>query len=521
MFANVSGMCPGMLAQRSFEELGTPLDSVTFCVVDLETTGGSPRDSKITEIGALKVRQGEVMGTFQSLIDPGEPVPAFIRLLTGISDDMLLAAPAIEQVLPNFLEFLGGSVVVAHNARFDVGFLDAALTRLDYPRIGNRVVDTAALARRILSGEVHNNKLETLAHHLRCAHKPCHRAYADVLATTDVLHHLIERVAGFGVTTLEDLLAMTSARIDGTFPKIRLADDLPNLPGVYRFLDEAGRTLYVGKATDLKARVRSYFYGDPRSGIRSLLKETQGLSHEVHASLIEAEVAEARYIAQQQPPYNRRGKKKGAWYLKVEIRKRVPRLAMARKPGDDRSLYVGPFASSAVVRTLIDAFRTDQRDEIRTAVEAILCSPARVASRIADKMHALARAERFEEAAEVRERGALLDRFLVRSIRLRSLLDARRIVLAHEDRMFLIDGGRLVAAEPLGDTDYPLAAGRLLARHPPEVVPSFLTPERASEARIIDSWIERGGDIVLLAVDGAWAHPVGCRSSGEFRSKRA
>ena len=518
MFANVSGMCPGV-AQRSFEELGTPLDSVTFCVVDLETTGGSPRDSKITEIGALKVRRGEIIGTFQSLIDPGEPVPAFVRLLTGISDDMLLAAPAIEQVLPNFLEFVGGSVVVAHNARFDVGFLDAALTRLDYPRIGNRVVDTVALARRILSGEVRNNKLDTLANHLRCPHKPCHRAYADVLATTDVLHQLIERVAGFGVTTLEDLLAMTSARIDGTFSKIRLAEDLPSLPGVYRFLDTKGRTLYVGKASDLRARVRSYFYGDPRSGIRNLLKETEGLSHEVHASLIEAEVAEVRYIAEQQPPYNRRGKKTGAWYLKVEVRKRVPRLAVARKPRDDGSLYVGPFASSVVVRTLIDAFRTasgpdGQRDEIRTVVEAILCSPARVASRIADKMHALARAERFEEAAEVRERGALLDRFLVRSIRLRSLLDARRIVLAHEDRMFLIDGGRLVAAEPLSD------AGRLLARHPPEAVPPFMTPERASEARLIDSWIERGSDLVLLAVEGPWVHPVGCRSSDGFRSRR-
>ncbi len=217
-----------MLGQRSFEELGTPLAEVTFCVIDLETTGGSPTDSEITEIGALKVRMGEVTGSFQTLVDPGRPVPAFIRLLTGISDEMLIEAPPIEAVLPDLLEFIGGSVIVAHNARFDVSFLNAALLVNDYERLGNTIVDTAQLARRILSGETRNHKLETLARHLRCAHKPCHRAYADVLATTDVLHHLIERVAGFGVTTLEDLLAMSSARIDGTFQKIDLTAHLPS-----------------------------------------------------------------------------------------------------------------------------------------------------------------------------------------------------------------------------------------------------------------------------------------------------
>jgi DNA polymerase-3 subunit epsilon len=537
-----------MLAQRSFEDLGTPLAEVTFCIVDLETTGGSPQDSKITEIGALKVKCGAVTGSFQSLVDPGEPVPSFIRLLTGISDDMLFDAPPIEEVLPNFIEFLGGSVLVAHNARFDVSFLNAALARNDYPTITNQIVDTAQLARRILQGEVRNNKLETLAYHLRCAHKPCHRAYADVLATTDVLHNLIERVAGFGVTTLDDLLSMSSARIDGTFSKIRLTDDLPRSPGVYRFLDGGGRTLYVGKATDLRARVRSYFYGDPRSGIRNLLKETQGLSFDQHESVIEAEVAEARYIAEHQPPYNRRGKKRSSWYLKVEHRKRVPRMAAARKPQPDGSLYVGPFTSSRTVRTLIDAFRTGsgihrctnparcrgcgfeeigicpgsggQREEIRRAAEAILCSPASAAGRIAHKMHVLAQAERFEEAAEVRGRGALLEDFLIRSIRLRALLDAGRIVLGTGGRMFLIVRGRMVAAVQLEDGDPSAAAERLLASYPVGPVPAFMTPDAAAEAGLLDAWIERSGDLALLAVDGSWAHPVGCRSGGAFKAPK-
>ena len=185
----------------------TDLFDVTFCVVDLETTGGSAELHSITEIGAVKVRRGEVLGTLQSLVDPGSRVPAFVRLLTGISDDLLVGAPTISAVLPAFLEFARNTILVAHNAGFDVGFLNMACDRLGYEPLDQRVVDTATLARRALAEEVDNRKLKTLARHFRCAHRPSHRALADALATTDVLHHLIERLAGYGVTTLEDLTA--------------------------------------------------------------------------------------------------------------------------------------------------------------------------------------------------------------------------------------------------------------------------------------------------------------------------
>ena len=161
-----------VLVQASFDDLGTPLSEITFCVVDLETTGGSAIDAEITEVGAVKVRRGEVQGTFQTLVNPGRPVPAFIRLVTGLSDDMLAGAPRIESVLPAWLEFVRDSVIVAHNARFDMSFLNAAIMRLGYPPMANRVIDTAALARKTLAGEVPNNKLMTLARHLRCPHQP-------------------------------------------------------------------------------------------------------------------------------------------------------------------------------------------------------------------------------------------------------------------------------------------------------------------------------------------------------------
>ncbi|HEY0126733.1 MAG TPA: exonuclease domain-containing protein, partial [Blastococcus sp.] len=137
--------------QVTIEELGTPLADVTFVVVDLETTGGSPKDSAITEIGAVKVRGGVVLGEFQTLVDPGREIPPYISVLTGITSMMVAAAPRIGTVLPSFLEFARGAVLVAHNAPFDLGFLKAACegSGIAWPAFAS--VDTAVLARRLLT----------------------------------------------------------------------------------------------------------------------------------------------------------------------------------------------------------------------------------------------------------------------------------------------------------------------------------------------------------------------------------
>ena len=154
-------------AQASFEDLGTHLSQVTFCVVDLETTGGAETDM-ITEFGAVKVRGGEVLGEFQTLVNPRSHIPPLIAVLTGITNQMVADAPTLRQVLPAFLSFAEGTVIVAHNAPFDVGFLRRACEALDYPFPRWPVVDTAALARQILlRDEVPNCKLATLARHFR------------------------------------------------------------------------------------------------------------------------------------------------------------------------------------------------------------------------------------------------------------------------------------------------------------------------------------------------------------------
>jgi DNA polymerase-3 subunit epsilon len=538
-----------MALQRSFEELGTPLSEVTFCVVDLETTGGSHLDSAITEIGAVKVRRGEIDGTFHTLVDPGQPVPAFIRLLTGITDDLLVGAPDIDAVLPSLAGFLKGSVLVAHNARFDVGFINAALRRAEYPELDNPVVDTAILARKILAGEVPNNKLGTLARYLRCAHQPCHRALEDVLATIDVLHHLIERVTGFGVTTLEDLISISSTRLDGTFSKIRLTDDLPRKGGVYRFIGGRGQTLYVGKATDIRSRVRSYFYGDPRRKIRDLLRQTDRIEARTYPTMLEAEIAEARVIATEQPPYNRAGKRSAGWYLKVALRAKVPKIAPARVPKDDGSLYVGPFPAVKYVRMLIDALRdataihrctepracnrcafaqfgtcaghdeSSHRREVRRAAHALIGDHQPLLSVLSERMHRLARAERFEEAAEVRERALALQRSLERHIENGALASAGDVALAIGDRVLLLRAGRLVAAGDHGGDVTGTVARLRAGTQSPQPLP-YLTQNVAREARIVLSTLKRDrSEVRLVFVERAWVMPVTARPVTWFQTQ--
>ena len=200
------------------ENIGeTLLSETTFAVIDLETSGGSPKKGAgITEIGVVKVRGGIVLGKFQSFVDPGHPIPPFITQLTGINDSMLRSAPFIDEVLPTLFEFLGSpdeTVLVAHNSPFDMSFLKAAAIAHEFPWPQYLTVDTARLARAVLDrDEVANCKLGTLALFFNAQTSPNHRALDDALATVDVLHGIIERLAGHKVWNFEEMRNFPSKR---------------------------------------------------------------------------------------------------------------------------------------------------------------------------------------------------------------------------------------------------------------------------------------------------------------------
>jgi DNA polymerase-3 subunit epsilon len=298
--------------QRSFDDLATPLYDVTFCVLDVETTGGSPATCAITEIGAATYRSGERLGTFQTLVNPGAPIPPAITVLTGITQAMVMPAPQVDEVIPTLVEFVGGAVLVGHNLRFDVSFLDAALQAGGRPRVQLTTVDTVLLARRLVRDEVPDCRLGTLAHHLRLDHRPTHRALDDALATADLLHTLLERAAAFGVAALDDLVLLPQLGRHPQAAKLRLTRRLPRTPGVYVFRNGQGEALHVGKASDLRACVRAYFGDDDRRATGPMLRELQSIEHRPAASLDEAAAMETRLVRALSPRYDRDGTRRRA-----------------------------------------------------------------------------------------------------------------------------------------------------------------------------------------------------------------
>ncbi|MGH2678501.1 MAG: DEDD exonuclease domain-containing protein [Actinomycetota bacterium] len=481
---------PGLAraAQRSFDELGIPLDEVTFACVDLETTGGAPPGSRITEVGAVKYRGGERVGTFQTLVDPGVPIPRFITYLTGIDDYTVREAPSVEAVLPSLVEFLGDAVFVAHNAGFDFRFLNHDLSRLGYEPITGPPVCTARLARRVLGpDDVANVRLATLATFFRTATEPCHRALADAEACAEVLHGLLEVGGRLGILTLTDLQEAVRARGSPHFAKVRLTDDLPAVPGVYVFRREPGpagpgEVLYVGKAKDIRARVRSYFYGDDRKKIEALLAEAGDVEAHPCSTELEALVLEARLIRRHAPRYNRRGK---AWrryaYLKLDLGEAWPRLKVVRK-AKGRGAYLGPFRSSHAARLAKEAIEDvvpirrcttamgrstrfapcaladlgrctapcdgrvipERYEGLVRSLQHALSSPGGLLAALDARMERLARQERFEEAAEVRDRLQALVPALARGRQERWLVEAGRLEVKIDGRLLRFVDGALV-----------------------------------------------------------------------------
>lgn len=530
----------------------TPLHDVTFVVVDLETTGGSPAGDRVTEIGAAKVRGGELLGELTTLVDPGVPIPTGITALTGITDATVAGWPPIAAVLPTFLEFAHGSVLVAHNARFDTAFLNAALERLDYPRLPHPVVCTAALARRLLRDEVRDCRLATLAGHLRCPHRPSHRALPDALATVDVLHALLERAGRFGADTLETLIEFTRARNLPLYRARRaLMDGLPNAPGVYAFRSAGGEVLYVGTAGDLRARVRNYFGGDRRRRIDDLLRESAALDHWVAPTPLEAAARELRLIATHRPRYNRRSKtpRRPVWVKLTP--ERFPRLSIVRALRDDGGAYLGPLASRRTAEHIVEAVedavplrrckvrigaatrlppcaladmgrcvapcdgRLDPPAYARTAATARAAldgDPTAVIERLDERLRTLSASGRYEEAAAARDRLRALVGAVTASRRLAALTGVQLLTASRPGRatgtreVVAVVHGRVVAsatcrAGRAGDVAHRLrgaAAGGAAA------APG---PHATEEAALVARWLDGRGTTVHFCA-GTLAHPV-------------
>lgn len=536
--------------QQSLDDLGTPLHEVTFCALDFETTGGRRNSDMITEIGAIKYRGGEQLGTLQTLIDPGRAIPPEITVLTGITTSMVSRAPRIDDVLPTLLEFVGDAVIVGHNVGFDLAFLNAALQRSGRDVWQGSKVDTLAVARRLIRDDVPNHKLSTLAKYLRLPNQPSHRALDDAKATADLLHRLLEQASALGVLGLDDLQQLPKMQRHPQAVKLRLTEKLPRSTGVYRFVDGRGEVLYVGKAVNIRSRVRSYFSSDRRRKVDQLLRETQKIEHTVCVDPLHAEVLELRQIQELRPRFNRRSKNWSKYsYVKLTLPDRFPRLSIVSEPKEDGAFYLGPISSRRVARDIVDAIETvvplrrcTQRvpREARNgpctaaqigvsvcpcsgeisehayaaivdkAVSALEHHPERLLGSLRERMLDLSSQQRFEEAAEVRRRASALSGALRRHRQVESLRSAGRITL-----------------EVAGQGTTTLNRGRLIEEHEtiaasatqPRPVLAVATKEEIDELWCVASWFEsQAHTLRLVHCDHPLSSPYPCLD--DFRARK-
>src|SRR5579883_1693339 len=365
------------------------LDEVEFVIVDTETTGLRPGSHRVIEVAGVRIRGGEVVGSYQSLLNPGVRIPNFIVQFTGITQEMLLTAPRPHEALPDFLSFVEGAIVVGHNVGFDIGFLsyEAQLLGQSFPIDG---LDTIPLARRFLPA-LKRFKLDNVAAHLKIPTSNRHRALGDAKVTAAVFIKLLELARKQGITTPGQLrrrlqlpvawsgditqatttrqlellrsdgkvgAASVTTRPTGTlFLNPAWRRDFPAQPGVYLMKDANGQVIYVGKAKCLKDRLASY-YNQPLGYTRKmdgLLQNVKEIETRVLGSELEALLVESQLIKQLQPTYNVQLRNYELYpFIKVDVQHLFPRVYATREVAADGARYFGPFRSRHIVNLTID-----------------------------------------------------------------------------------------------------------------------------------------------------------------------
>ena len=516
-------------ALTTADPLSLALEEAPYVVFDVETTGSSAtKGGAITEIGALKVVRGLVVEEFATLVNPGRKIEPFVARLTGITDRMVADAPPISEVLPSFERFVEGSVLVGHNVHFDCSFFTAARGGLPLP---NPVLDTLKLARCLVPG-LKRYRLASLASHFGVRAMPNHRALSDAAATSEVFLKLLKLLRSAGVGSVGEAATLRGgARIKPQ--KQHLAEGIPTTPGVYYFMDKHGTTLYVGKAKNLKVRVRTYFNGgDGRRKIGRLVEEVAEVRVRETESELHALILEAREIKRLLPRYNSAGRDdRGGWFIRLDLDESYP--VPERVPESERedgAVHLGPYRSAGVLDACIEALgrifplkRCSGEGGVCFYGQLGRCAPCigmgaeDYRRLVVDEVVALLRGEGGEEhlAALVRERERLAGALeFEAAARLRDLIAGierirltravvgaeglQAVVAASTEpgvvEVFALSDGRLVAHRGfgIGDleglTDF---AEEVLARCAEEGPHPDGSPRVSDEARVVAAYLRR------------------------------
>ncbi len=452
------------------------LEHAHFVVVDLETTGLSPRTSRICEIGAQRVRALALEDAYETLVNPGVSLPAAVTHLTGIHPRDLPGAPGVATAVRRFVGFSGDAALVAHNARFDLAFLDREVERLTGRRIAAPVVDTVWLARRLLDGRTRRVGLAALAHFFGVPTAPCHRALPDARATAEILLVLLGLAQERGARTLADLVDLAAPRARRLNAKRALVAGAPQRPGVYVF-HGGGLPLYVGRARDLRARLRSYFASTrQRPAVEAALGALERVEWRETGSELEAALEELRLLRTLRPPANARSTRPDRH---VYLRRRGDRWSATTE-----QTRFGPLPGRAVARRAARALDGHAADD-----------PAGALPSLRARLRRLAADQRFEDAARLRDRVQGLEEAVAALEELKRLRRLRVCILvpAREPgfvRTYALSGGRVAATRLVPRcADAGAETAALLADA--DAAPASCAPEDSDELRLVASFLRR------------------------------
>lgn len=310
----------------------TDLTSGAFVTVDIETTGCRPGTSSVIEIGAARIEAGTVTGHFSTLVCPTEAIPPAVEHLTGITDDMVAGAIPIGEAMSAFRDFAADAVLIAHNHRFDMSFLDYEAERAWGAPFPRPVLDTLCLARR-LQPEVDRHNLRDLALRYGITTVPNHRALPDALATAEIFLAMLPEIRAAGMTTAAEVAQLCGvAQQSRLARKLALATDLPDGPGVYLFRDIENRVIFVGRARSLRTRVRNHFYAADDTECASPASEVASIDHFTLVSGLDATLLEVRLHDRYAPVFNRNNhQQRSPLYLHIDPDAPYPVLRTTRR----------------------------------------------------------------------------------------------------------------------------------------------------------------------------------------------
>jgi DNA polymerase III epsilon subunit family exonuclease len=490
-------VCSGATVSLAGGRADPLLEEAEFVVFDLETTGLAAARDRICEVGAVRVRALEVADSFESLVNPGVALPEQIARLTGLREQELRSAPPVSGVIRRFLAFAGDELLVAHNARFDQRFLERQLLLQHGRRLSEPPLCTAALARRLLEGRVRRVGLASLAHFFGVPTRPCHRALPDAEATAQVLVHLIGLAQELGARRLSELRALAAPRKRRVYDKRSLARGAPTRPGVYLFRDRHGQVLYVGRARDLRARLRSYFRSESqRPSVETALLALERIEWRVLGSELEAALEELRLIRELQPPANSRSRRKEHG---VYLKRRGEDFVVSKT-----ATRLGPIGSRRRASLAARALALSTPEELDDLLEG---GPL---PRLRARLSHLAECLRYEEAGRLRDRIEALDYVVERLNRLEQLRTMELCLVAPAGeqgwrRAFFVCGGEVCAVRPLppgAGARLEVEAGLALCRAAREHAEDTLTPNQAEDLLLIDGFVRRPPpELAVLPLD--------------------